>query len=38
MQKDFWGDLVDPGEGLFWLTIWFTWPLVAIWWIIDTVF
>jgi len=35
MQKDIWDDLVDPGNPLFWLTIWFTWPFVLIWWIID---
>jgi hypothetical protein len=37
MEK-FWGDLVDPGEPLFWLTIWFTWPIVIIWYLIDWIF
>jgi len=34
MEKGFdWNDFTDPGNALFWLTIWFTWPFVLLYWV-----
>lgn len=36
MQKGFdFEDFTSPDNPLFWLTIWFTWPLVLLYWVFE---